>query len=396
VAILLIVPTLIDKKLSQLEDALSSLKQIDMEPVRYLDLEAQYDGIRTEVLAALREISESGKFAQGPATSDFETKFAAYCGVDHCVGVNSGTSALHLALRCLDIEPGDEVITVGMTFIGTAWPISYVGAKPIFVDIDPTRRTMCPSKLEAAITPRTKAIIPVHLYGMPAEMDGIKSIADRHGLPVIEDAAQAHGARYRGKRVGQFGQIACFSFYPSKNLGAYGEGGVLITNDASIAQRARSLRDHAQSRKYLHDEIGYNYRMDSFQAAVLAIKLKRLDAWNRARAERAAYYTELLKDSPYKLPAHVPDSECVWHCYVIEAPERDRVRAGLNDAGIETGVHYPVPVHLQKAYAHLGYKPGDLPVTEKLCQHCLSLPIYPELSKEKIFTVASILLDLER
>jgi dTDP-4-amino-4,6-dideoxygalactose transaminase len=368
----------------------------DMDRVPYLDLQAQYDGIRTEVLAALGEICESSKFAQGPATSDFEATFAAYCGVDHCVSLNSGTSALHLALRCLDIGPSDEVITVGMTFIGTAWAISYVGAKPVFVDIDPARRTMCPSKLQAAITPRTKAIVPVHLFGMPAEIDRIKAIADRHGLPVVEDAAQAHGARYRGKRVGQYGQIACFSFYPSKNLGAYGEGGALITNDTSIAQRARSLRDHAQSQKYLHDEIGYNYRMDSFQAAVLAIKLKRLDAWNRARAECAAYYTELLKDSPYKLPAHVSHSECVWHCYVIEAPERDRVREGLSDAGIETGVHYPVPVHLQKAYAHLGYKPGDLPVTEKLCQHCLSLPIYPELSKEKIFTVASILLDLER
>lgn len=367
-----------------------------MDRVPYLDLQAQYDSIRTEVLAALAEICESGRFAQGPATSDFEVKFAAYCGVDHCVSLNSGTSALHLALRCLNIGPGDEVITVGMTFIATAWAISYVGAKPVFVDIDPARRTICPSKLETAITPRTKAIIPVHLYGMPAEMDRIKAIAERNGLPIIEDAAQAHGARYRGKRVGQFGQAACFSFYPTKNLGAYGEGGALVTNDASIAQRARSLRDHAQSQKYLHDEIGYNYRMDSFQAAVLAIKLKRLDAWNAARADRAACYTELLANSSYKLPTHFSDSECVWHCYVIEAPERHRVRSVLHEAGIETGVHYPVPVHLQKAYAHLGYKQGDLPVTERLCQHCLSLPIYPELSKEKIFTVTSILLDLER
>lgn len=367
-----------------------------METIPYLDLQAQYDSIRTEVLAALGEICESGKFAQGPATSDFEAKFAAYCGVDHCVSLNSGTSALHLALRCLDIEPGDEVITVAMTFIGTAWAISYVGATPVFVDIDPARRTMCPTSLEAAITARTKAIVPVHLFGMPAEMDHIKLIAERHGLPIIEDAAQAHGARYRGKRVGQFGKIACFSFYPSKNLGAYGEGGALVTNDASIAQRAHSLRNHAQSQKYLHDEIGYNYRMDSFQAAVLAIKLKRLDAWNAARIDRAAYYTELLANSSYTLPTHFSDSECVWHCYVIEAPERHRVRSVLHEAGIETAVHYPVPVHLQKAYAHLRYKPGDLPITEGLCQHCLSLPIYPELSKEKIFTVASILLDLER
>jgi dTDP-4-amino-4,6-dideoxygalactose transaminase len=227
-------------------------------------------------------------------------------------------------------------------------------------------------------------------------MDRIVAIAERHGLTVIEDAAQAHGAKYRGKRVGQFGQIACFSFYPSKNLGAYGEGGALITNDASIMQRVRSLRDHAQTQKYLHDEIGYNYRMDGFQGAVLTIKLKQLDAWNRARMDCARYYTELLKDSSYKLPAHPSDSECVWHCYVIETPERDRVRSGLQDLGIQTAVHYPLPIHLQKAYAHLGYNPGHLPVTERLCQHCLSLPIYPELSKEKISTVASILLDLER
>src|SRR5436189_4361526 len=212
-----------------------------MERVPYLDLEAQYDSIRTEVLTALEEICKSSRFAQGPATADFEAKFAAYCGVDHCVSLNSGTSALHLALRCLDVGPGDEVVTVSMTFIATAWAISYLGAKPVFVDIDPARRTLNVDNLEAAITSRTKAIIPVHLYGMPAEMDRIMAIAEQHGVPVIEDAAQAHGAKYRGKRVGQFGQIACFSFYPSKNLGAYGEGGALITNDASITQRVRSL-----------------------------------------------------------------------------------------------------------------------------------------------------------
>jgi dTDP-4-amino-4,6-dideoxygalactose transaminase len=282
-----------------------------------------------------------------------------------------------------------------MTFIATAWAISYVGAIPVFVDIDPVRRTLNPDKLEAAITSRTKAIIPVHLYGMPAEMDRITDIADRHGIPVIEDAAQAHGAKYRSKGVGHFGQIACFSFYPGKNLGAYGEGGALTTNDASIAHRARSLRDHAQSQKYLHDEIGYNYRMDSFQGAVLGVKLKHLDEWNKARNDCAKLYAEFLKDSSYKLPAHVSDSECVWHCYVIEAPERDRVRSALQEIGIQSAVHYPVPIHLQKAYAHLGYRTGDLPVTEALCQHCLSLPIYPELSREKIFRVASALLDIE-
>lgn len=367
-----------------------------MDRVPYLDLQTQDRTLRNQLLSALEEICDSTRFAQGPPTAEFEGKFAGYCGVDHCVSLNSGTSALHLALRCLNVGPGDEVVTVSMTFIATAWAISYVGATPVFVDIDPARRTMCPDNLEAAITPRTKAIVPVHLFGMPADMGPIVAIADRHGLPIIEDAAQAHGARYRSKRVGQFGKIACFSFYPTKNLGAYGEGGALVTNDASIALRARSLRDHAQSQKYFHDEIGYNYRMDSFQAAVLAVKLKCLDNWNAARADCAAYYSELLKNSACKLPAHLSDSKCVWHCYVIETPERDRVRSALHDAGIETAIHYPVPVHLQKAYAHLGYKLGDLPVTESLCQQCLSLPIYPELSKEKIFRVASILLDLER
>jgi len=346
-------------------------------------------------MSALEDICESTSFAQGPPTSEFEAKFAAYCGVDHCVSLNSGTSALHLALRCLDVGPGDEVVTVAMTFIATAWAISYVGATPVFVDIDSVRRTLNPDNLEAAITSRTKAIIPVHLYGMPAEMDRIMEIAARRGVPVIEDAAQAHGARYRRRRVGQFGHIACFSFYPGKNLGAYGEGGALVTKDASIAQRARSLRDHAQSQKYLHDEIGYNYRMDSFQGAVLSIKLKHLDEWNAARMECARHYAELLKDSSYKLPAHISDSECVWHCYVIETPERDRVRSALQDVGIQSAVHYPVPIHRQKVYAHLGYRSGDLPVTEALCEHCLSLPIYPELSKEKISRVASVLLGLE-
>ena len=366
-----------------------------METVPYLDLRAQYQPLRSEILSALEEVCESTSFAQGRATSEFEVKFAAYCGVEHCVSLNSGTSALHLALRCLDVGPGDEVITVSMSFIATAWAVTYVGATPVFVDIDPVRRTLNPDKLEAAITSRTKAIIPVHLYGMPAEMERIMAIASRHGLPVIEDAAQAHGAKYRNKPVGQFGQIACFSFYPSKNLGAYGEGGALVTNDASIAHRARSLRDHAQSQKYLHDEVGYNYRMDSFQAAVLSIKLKHLDEWNAARNDCARLYTELLKDSSCKTPASVSDSQCVWHCYVVEIPERDRVRSGLEDLGIQSAVHYPVPIHLQKPYAHLGYRSGDLPVTEALCKHCLSLPIYPELSKEKISRVASALCDLE-
>jgi dTDP-4-amino-4,6-dideoxygalactose transaminase len=356
-----------------------------------VDLQAQYRGIRSEVLKALEEVCESARFVQGPWTSKFEEQFAGYCGVSYCVSLNSGTSALHLALRCLDIGRGDEVVTTAMSFIATAWAITYVGATPVFVDIDAARRTMSPAKLEAAITPRTKAIIPVHLYGMPAEMDKINAIAAQHRIPVIEDAAQAHGARYRGKRVGQFGRIACFSFYPSKNLGAYGEGGALTTNDPLIAQRARSLRDHAQRERYFHDEIGYNYRMDSFQGAVLAIKLNQLDSWNATRAGRAGCYTKLLKDSSYKLPTYFSDCECVWHCYVIECQDRNRVRHFLREAGIETGLHYPVPIHLQKAYAFLGYRHGDLPVTEAFCDRCLSLPMYAELTDEQISAVVSAL-----
>ena len=359
--------------------------------VPYVDLQAQYRSIRSEVLKALEEVCESARFVQGPKTSKFEEEFAAYCGVNYCISLNSGTSALHLALRCLDIGPGDEVITVAMSFIATAWAISYVGATPVFVDIDAARRTMSPTKLEAAITPRTKAIIPVHLYGMPAEMDRINAIAVQHGIPIIEDAAQAHGARYRGKRVGQFGKIACFSFYPGKNLGAYGEGGALTTNDTLIAQRARSLRDHAQSERYFHDEIGYNYRMDRFQTAVLAIKLKQLDSWNAIRVARAACYAKLLKDSSYKLPTHFSDCECVWHCYVIECQDRDSIRHALQEAGIETGLHYPLPIHLQKAYAFLGYRRGDLPVTEALCERCLSLPMSADLTDEQISAVVSAL-----
>jgi dTDP-4-amino-4,6-dideoxygalactose transaminase len=359
--------------------------------VPYVDLKAQYCGIRSEVLKALEEVCESARFAQGPWASRFEEEFAAYCGVSSCVSLNSGSSALHLALRCLDVGPGDEVITVAMSFVATATAISYVGATPVFIDIDPARRTMAPAQLEGAITPRTKAIIPVHLYGMPAEMDKINAIAARHGVPVIEDAAQAHGARYCGKRVGQFGSIACFSFYPSKNLGAYGEGGALTTNDPAIARRARSLRNYAQNQRYFHDEIGYNYRMDSFQAAVLMVKLRQLDRWNATRADRAAHYTKLLNDSPCKLPTSFPNSECVWHCYVIECQDRNRVQRVLQEAGIETGLHYPLPIHLQKAYSSLGYRRGDLPVTEALCDRCLSLPMYAELTDEQISSVVSAL-----
>ena len=286
--------------------------------IPYLNLRSQYNTIELEVLAALKAVCESSRFAQGPTTDEFEKSFADYCGVKHCVSLNSGTSALHLAMRCLNIGPGDEVITAPMTFVATTWAISYTGARPIFVDISPERRTMDPARLKAAITPRTKAILPVHLFGQPADMGPILEIADQRGIPVIEDAAQAHGALHRGRRVGQLGVIGCFSFYPGKNLGAYGEGGAMVTNDAQFAARARTLRDHGQSRRYYHDEIGYNYRMDSFQAAVLDIKLKKLDEWNAARARHARSHSRLLQDSPVKLPGYFEDSTPVWHCYVIE------------------------------------------------------------------------------
>ncbi len=362
-----------------------------MTKVPYLDLKTQYKGIREEVLDALEAVCESTGFAQGPATKVFEQEFAAYCEATHCVSLNSGTSALHLALRCLNIGPGDEVITTPFTFIATAWAISYVGATPVFVDIDPVRRTLDPAKLEAAVSPRTKAIMPVHIFGTPADMDSINAVATKRKLSVVEDAAQAHGACYKGKRVGQFGAISCFSFYPTKNLGAYGEGGALLANDDKLAAHARSLREHAQSARYIHEEVGYNYRMDSFQGAVLRVKLKRLDAWNTARATHARRYTELLSGTPYVLPAVPADSEPVWHCYVIECESRDRVRAALTKAGIDTAVNYPVPLHLQPVYRSLGYHRGDLPVAERLCERCLSIPIYPELNSEQIDAVAQAL-----
>jgi dTDP-4-amino-4,6-dideoxygalactose transaminase len=362
-----------------------------MTTVPYLDLKAQYATIRAEVQAALAQVCESTRFAQGPPTAEFEKGFAAYCGVKHCVSLNSGTSALHLAMRCLDIGPGDEVITTPFTFIATAWAISYVGAKPVFVDIELVRRTLDPMKLEAAITERSKAIIPVHLYGMPADMDAINAIAARHNIPVVEDTAQAHGARYKGNRVGTFGSIACFSFYPTKNLGAYGEGGALVTNDGAIAKRARLLRSHAAAQPYHHDELGYNYRMDSFQGAILNVKLKHLAAWNNARAAHAKRYGELLAGTRYVLPALPADSESVWHCYTIETDQRDHVREKLAAAGIETGIYYPVPLHLQKVYASLGYRRGDFPATETLCERCLSLPMYSELTDEQMGAVGDAL-----
>jgi dTDP-4-amino-4,6-dideoxygalactose transaminase len=360
-----------------------------MERIPLLDLKAQYRVIRDEAIAAFDRIGESTAYAQGPATKTFEDEFAAWCGASYGVSCNTGTSALQLALHCLDVGPGDEVITVPMTFIATAWAVYYVGAKPVFVDIDPARRTLDATKLEAAITPRTKAIIPVHLYGQVADMAPILAIAEKHGIPVIEDAAQAHGASYHGKRAGTHGIMACFSFYPGKNLGALGEGGALVTNNEAHATRAKRLRNHAQGERYYHDELGYNFRMDTIQAAMLSLKLQHLNDWNAARSRHAARYIELLKDLPITLPTVYADSPSVWHCFVIESDQRDAIRQALIDANIECGLHYPVPLHLQKACAALGYKEGDFPISEALGKRCLSLPMFAELTDEQIQRVAA-------
>lgn len=359
-----------------------------VEKIPILDLPAQYRAIREDAVAAFDRIGESAAFAQGPDATAFEKDFASWCGCSEGVGANSGTSALHLALHCLDIGPGDEVITTPMSFVATAWAISYVRAKPVFVDIDPARRTLDPAQLEQAITKRTKAIMPVHLYGLMADMDPIMEIAGRHGIPVVEDAAQAHGATYRGRRAGTIGLMGCFSFYPGKNLGAFGEGGALVTDDAPLAARARRLRNHAQGERYYHDELGYNYRMDSIQGAVLSLKLRKLDAWNAARTRHAAAYSRLLADLPLGLPPKPADSESVWHLYVVESDHRDRLRKELSEAGIETGLHYPVPLHLQRAYAELGHCEGDFPASEALARRCLSLPMFAEMSDSQIERVA--------
>jgi len=367
----------------------------DVTTVPFMDLRTQYELIEEEILAGLQQVCESSRFALGPSVEAFEQDFARYCEAGGCVAVNSGTSALHLAMRCLDIGPGDEVITVPMTFVATAWAISYVGATPVFVDIDPVTRTMDPTQLVAAITPRTKAILPVHLYGQPADMDAILDVADAHHLPVVEDAAQAHGATYRGQRVGSLGRIGCFSFYPGKNLGAYGEGGALVTSDAEIADRARALRDHGQRQRYRHEEIGYNYRMDAFQGEVLRIKLEFLDDWNAARQSHAEHYRMHLADVPgLRLPEVPDDRTSVFHLYVVELDERDETVVQLKAAGIQTGLHYPIPVHLQPAYAHLRHAEGAFPHTEWLAQRCLSLPMYPELTPQQLTHVASQLASL--
>jgi dTDP-4-amino-4,6-dideoxygalactose transaminase len=359
------------------------------EPVIPLvDLKAQYQDVKAEVDAAIAAVLESGHFILGPEVHAFEREFSEYCDTAYAVGVNSGTSALHLALLAAGVGEGDEVITAAFTFVATVAAIEYTGARAVLVDVDPLTLTIDPDRIEAAITPRTKAIIPVHLYGLPADMDPILSFARAHGLIVIEDAAQAHGAEYKQRRAGSIGDIGCFSFYPGKNLGAAGDGGAVTTANEDYARRVRMLRDWGAEQKYLHVVKGFNFRLDEIQAAILRVKLRRLEAWTELRRQHALAYASLLSDTPVHLPHATPDARHVYHLYAIRTPERDRVQSELLAAGVQAGIHYPIPVHLQPAYANLGYRQGDFPVSERAADEVLSLPLYPELTAGAMERVA--------
>ncbi len=357
-----------------------------------MDLKAQYQSIKQELDAAAIETLESGEYILGSKVKAFEENFAPYCQAKECVAVNSGTSALHLALIAAGVKPGDEVITVSMTFIATSSAISYAGATPVYVDVDPVTWNMDPSKIEAAITPKTKAIIPVHLHGRMADMDAIMSIAKKHNLVVIEDAAQAHGAEDKGRRAGSIGDIGCFSFYAGKNLGACGEGGAIVTNNHEYAESVRLYRDWGAKKKYEHIVLGYNYRLEGLQGALLNVKLRHLERWTELRINRAARYHQLLKDYGIGLPGATPDGDRhVYHIFGIRVKDRDAVRQTMMDSGIGVGIHYPIPVHVQPCYAHLNYKKGDFPVTESLCNELLSLPLYAELTDAQIDEVCRVL-----
>lgn len=364
--------------------------------IPFLDLKAQYLSIKDEVNTAISTILESTQFILGSEVTLLEEEFAKYCGAEYGIGVNTGTSALHLALLASGIGTGDEVITVPFTFVATVAAICYSGATPVFVDIDPVSCTIDVAQIEKAITPRTKAIMPVHLYGQPADMDPIVEIARRHGLIVIEDAAQAHRAEYKGRRVGSIGDLGCFSFYPGKNLGAYGEGGMVVTNNPEYTRTIQMLRDWGQEQRYRHVLKGYNYRMDGFQGAILRVKLRYLDEWTQARRNHAARYDELLADSSVRTPTAMPYSHHVYHVYVVRSPQRDALQQQLQQQGVQTGIHYPIPVHLQPAYSDLGYKSGDFPHSEQAASEVLSLPMYAELTPAQISTVVDSLHNIIR
>jgi dTDP-4-amino-4,6-dideoxygalactose transaminase len=361
--------------------------------VPFVDLKAQYASIKDEILSAVANVFDSGQFVLGKEVAAFEEEFANFCGVRHGIAVNSGTSALHLALLAAGIGPGDEVITVPCTFVATVASIVYSGATPVFVDVDPLTYTMDASGIEAAITNRTKAILPVHLYGNPADMDAILAVARRHNLIVVEDSAQAHGAEYKGRRCGSIGDLGCFSFYPGKNLGAYGEGGLVTTNEPDFARKIRMLRDWGAEKKYEHVLKGYNYRMEGVQGAILRVKLRYLEQWTEARRAHAAAYQSALAAVPLALPAERPETRHVYHVYAVLTDRRRDLMNSLNANGIQTGIHYPIPVHLLPAYADLGYQAGDFPVTERIANQELSLPMYPELTEQYIEATANAVSD---
>jgi dTDP-4-amino-4,6-dideoxygalactose transaminase len=361
--------------------------------VPFVDLSAQYQSIRDEIDEAMLAVVASSQFILGDQVRLFEDEFAAYCGVKYAVGVDSGTSALELILRALRVGPGDEVITAANTFIATVLAILATGARPVLVDVDPLTYNVSISGIEEAITPRTRVIIPVHLYGQPADMDQILELADQHGLAMVEDACQAHGARYKGNRAGSFSDAAAFSFYPAKNLGCYGDGGIVVTNSEEVAQGVRMLRNYGEREKYVHVVRGYNHRLDALQAAVLRVKLRYLDKWNAARRANARQYRQLLAGNRVVLPFEADYAEHVYHLYVVRTAQRDALRSYLGQQGIATGIHYPVPIHLQEACKDLDYKFGDFPVTEQYAGEVLSLPMYPELDAAQISDVAESILD---
>ena len=363
------------------------------EPIPYLDLAAQLRPLRSEIDAAIARTLDNCSFCLGPDVAQFEKDFATFCEAGHAIGFNSGTSALHVGLILLGVGPGDEVITTPSTFVATSWAISYVGARPVYVDIDDATFNLDPRNVERAITARTKAILPVHLYGHPCDLEPLLEISRRHGIALMEDAAQAHGATCRGRKVGTFGSLSGFSFYPGKNLGACGEGGALVTDNAEFAARAKALREHGSTVRYYHDEVGFNYRMEGIQGAVLGIKLRHLAQWTAARRRVAHRYHELLSRTPLKLPREADYAESAYHLYVVRHPERDRLRQCLEAHRIGCALHYPLPLHMQKCYASLGYREGDFPVAEAAARECLSLPIYPELADEQIERIAQVISD---
>lgn len=364
--------------------------------IPYADLQSQYRAIKPEIDAAVLRVLDSAQFILGEEVAAFEREFSTFSGTRECVALNSGTSALHLALLATGVGPGDEVITVPFTFVATAAAILYAGAKPVFVDIDPVTYCMDPGVLERAITPRTKAIMPVHLYGHPADMAPIVEIAARRGLTVIEDAAQAHGAHYNGQPCGSIGAIAGFSFYPGKNLGAYGEGGAAVTGNLEFARTMRLLRSWGEEKRYEHTLKGFNYRMDGIQGAILRVKLRHLEAWTEARRARAADYRAVFAGSEVRVPVERPGCRHVYHVYAVRLRNRDATRAHLQQAGIQTGVHYPIPIHLQPAYRDLGYARGDFPVAERIASEILSLPMFPEMTSAQVEEVGVAVLAAEQ